>query len=62
MLCRNHHKAMDAGMFAFENSTGRVVADSTGPDLGALMVTTMVLRQPWPHLDALAWRLENLKQ
>jgi putative restriction endonuclease len=57
VLCANHHRAFDAGLFAIEPSTLAIHCLSAGPDREALGITVESfahLPKP-PHTEALSW-------
>ncbi len=57
VLCANHHRALDAGLFAVEPDTLAVRCRDGGPDRAALGISRDTLRhlaRP-PHPDAVAW-------
>jgi hypothetical protein len=57
LLCANHHRAFDAGLFAIEPSTLEIHCRAEGPGRHALGITQSsisYLPRP-PHADALLW-------
>jgi hypothetical protein len=59
VLCRNHHRALDAGLLWFDPTTGRAITREGGPGLTALSVSVFQLRAPLPHFAALQWRARS---
>lgn len=61
VLCTNHHRAFDAGLFAIEPTTLAVHYRTVGPAKESLgiSVSSIVHLQRRPHVDALAWRWEE---
>jgi len=57
VLCANHHRAFDAGLFGINPSTLEICCSPDGPDRVELGITveTVAHLQKTPHADALAW-------
>ncbi len=57
VLCRNHHRAFDERLFAFEPDTGRIIYSTRGPSGAELATTAESLSHlpALPHRDATAW-------
>lgn len=63
VLCSNHHKAFDAGLFRIAPQTLTITAPSGGPTLRDLFVTARSLQHLncKPHREALEWRAHHFK-
>ncbi len=61
ILCRNHHSALDSGLFAFEPPTNRIKCGPYGPTLGEMGITRKNLSHlpKLPHPDAIKWVWEK---
>ena len=57
VLCANHHRAFDKGLFAFEPGTleVKVAPDHSADGLGITQTSLDHLPEP-PHPEALRWR------
>lgn len=57
VLCANHHRAFDAGLYAINPSTLRIHCRSNGPDVAALGITceSVAHLAKSPHIEALSW-------
>jgi putative restriction endonuclease len=64
ILCANHHLAFNANLFAFDNSTLKVVFRPQGPNAHDLQITVDSLRSlpELPDQRALAWRYRYWKR
>lgn len=64
VLCANHHRAFDAGLFAVEPSTLIIHYLPAGPKQGALgiSVESLINLPKLPHIEALVWFWEEWKR
>jgi hypothetical protein len=60
VLCASHHRAYDAGLFAIEPDTLRIVTRAPGPEVARLRLLRPSVQHlsKRPHADALAWAWE----
>ncbi len=61
VLCRNHHRAFDEGLFCFDPDTLGVVLPETGPGADGLRLEATSLHglPKKPHREALQWRSQR---
>ena len=61
VLCRNHHRAFDEGLFCFDPDTLEVVLSKAGPDAHGLRLEATSLQglTRKPHEKAVEWRWER---
>jgi len=61
VLCANHHRAFDAGLFAVNPLTMEICCRPDGPDRAALGITAASVAhlQKQPHANALTWRWDR---
>jgi len=64
VLCRNHHKAFDDGLFAIRPDTLEVYLKESGPSAEELGITRPQLEpeRETPHQEALQWAWDRWKE
>jgi putative restriction endonuclease len=61
VLCASHHRALDAGLFAIEPSSLRIIFNPSGPDADSLRIDHLTLEHlpNKPHGEAIEWLWER---